>query len=234
MKQTALTTTLALDAYGIIRKRLVGGEMRLGEAISRRKLAAELRMSFLPVTIALLRLEYEGFIESRPRAGTRVRIPSRQELHGHYVLREALETHAAKLFATRADEKLRGELRRLAEQVDALSVQPDRVSYVRAHHKFHKRIVDGTGCATLTSSIEGVHALAAMWFCAMHQPADDRQPRRHRELAAALTQGTPEAAADAMRAHIVSGLEHALEALKPYFALRTRSSGTFVRSGVRR
>ena len=52
-------------------------------------------MSFLPVSEALLRLEIEGLLESRPRAGTRVRIPSPEDVQGHYVVREALEVQAA-------------------------------------------------------------------------------------------------------------------------------------------
>jgi GntR family transcriptional regulator, rspAB operon transcriptional repressor len=67
----------------------------LGQPVSRRRLAAELGMSFLPVTEALLRLEFEGLLESRPRAGTRVRIPSPQDVEGNYVVRQALETQAA-------------------------------------------------------------------------------------------------------------------------------------------
>ena len=48
-------------------------------------------MSFLPVSEALLRLEFEGLLESRPRAGTRVRIPSPDDVRGHYLVRETLE-----------------------------------------------------------------------------------------------------------------------------------------------
>jgi DNA-binding GntR family transcriptional regulator len=207
--------------------------MRLGEAISRRKLAAELRMSFLPVTIALLRLEYEGFLESRARAGTRVRIPSREELHGHYVLREALETHAARLFAAHAGDRQRATLQRLGARVDALSMDPDRVKYVRAHHAFHESVVQGTGSDTLRASVEHVHALASMWFCAMRQPSEADAPRRHQALAQVLAEGTPDVAAEAMGAHIASGLAHAVEALQPYFALRTSNQDTFVRTRAR-
>ena len=51
---------------------------------------------------ALLRLEFEGLLESRPRAGTRVRIPSPEDVKGHYVVREALEVQAAMRFARAA------------------------------------------------------------------------------------------------------------------------------------
>ena len=51
---------------------------------------------------AISRLEAEGLVESKPRAGTRVRIATAEEVRGNYVLREALETHSARLFAESA------------------------------------------------------------------------------------------------------------------------------------
>src|SRR5262245_18632605 len=97
-------SSLANEAYGIVRERILRGELVLGQVVSRRKLAAELGMSFLPVSEALLRLEFEGLLESRPRAGTRVRIPTPQDVQGHYVVREALEVQAAMLFSTVATD----------------------------------------------------------------------------------------------------------------------------------
>ena len=93
---------LAGEAYVIIRERILRGEVAIGQVISRRKIAAELGMSFLPVSEAFLRLEFEGLLESRPRAGTRVRIPSREDVRGHYLVREALEVEAARLFSEMA------------------------------------------------------------------------------------------------------------------------------------
>src|SRR5918995_2115523 len=106
--------SLAAEAYGYVRERILRGQLPMGQVISRRKLAAELGMSFLPVSEALLRLEFEGLLESRPRAGTRIRIPSREDVKGHYVVREALEVQAARLFATVATSGERAELKKLA------------------------------------------------------------------------------------------------------------------------
>src|SRR5262252_9936306 len=110
--------SLAAEAYVNLRQRILFGEFSIGQALSRRKLAGELGMSLPPVSEALLRLELEGLLESRPRAGTRVRIPSRQDVEGHYVVREALEVQAAMLFASSASPEDRAELRKLAARVD--------------------------------------------------------------------------------------------------------------------
>src|SRR5678815_2284931 len=85
MKESAEQSSLASEAYTVVRQRILRGDITLGQVISRRKLAAELSMSFLPVSEALLRLEIEGLLESRPRAGTRVRIPSPEDVKGHYL-----------------------------------------------------------------------------------------------------------------------------------------------------
>src|SRR6195256_4185990 len=111
------TSTLAHAAYGVVRRRILRGQLSLGQAVSRRKLAAELGMSFLPVSEALLRLEFEGLLESRPRAGTRVRIPSREDVRGHYIVREALEAQAARLFAAVATPDDRADVQKLAGRV---------------------------------------------------------------------------------------------------------------------
>src|SRR5262247_3153903 len=141
-------SSLASEAYGVVRQRILRGEIMLGQVISRRKLAAELSMSFLPVSEALLRLEIEGLLESRPRAGTRVRIPSPEDVKGHYVVREALEVQAAVRFTQVATPAERAELKKLAQKVDALAMQPDRTAFLAVHQKLHARIAQCARCPT--------------------------------------------------------------------------------------
>src|SRR6202161_3406697 len=95
MRGAGPSKSLSSEAYSNVRQRILRGDLKLGQVISRRTLASEMGMSFLPVSEALLRLEVEGLLESRPRAGTRVRIPTPQDVEGHFVVREALETQAA-------------------------------------------------------------------------------------------------------------------------------------------
>src|SRR5271157_1487251 len=124
-RKSSESNGLAGEAYVTVRERILRGELAIGQVISRRKIAAELGMSFLPVSEALLRLEHEGLLESRPRAGTRVRVPTRQDVRGHYLVREALEVEAAILFAEKATREERAELMQLAARVDLLFVQPE-------------------------------------------------------------------------------------------------------------
>lgn len=230
MRDPAEASSLAAAAYGVVRRRIVRGKVGLGQVISRRKIAAELGMSFLPVSMALLRLEFEGLLESRPRAGTRVRIPSPDDVRGHYVVREALEVQAAKLFAEMATPRERLELKQLASKVDALALLPgDRAAFVASHQKLHRRIAECTRCRALSATIVQTNVLASMWFCVARQPSPDDPKRRHQDLIEILSHGTVEEAADAMRAHVAMGLRHTLAVLAPYFRLRRTSGKTFSR-----
>jgi DNA-binding GntR family transcriptional regulator len=227
MRTTAETTSLSAEAYEVVRRRIASGELMLGQAISRRRLAAELGMSFLPVTEALLRLEFEGLLESRPRAGTRVRIPSQQDVEGNYVVREALETQAAILFSQVATAAERSELRRLAARVDALSTKSDRSMYVTLHLKLHQRIAEGARCDALSEAIERTHAMAMIWFCVMRTPSPDDSPRRHQHLVDEILSGDDMRIATAVREHLAVGKRHTVEVLEPYFKTH---SGRFSRS----
>ena len=234
-KESAETLSLAAEAYTIVRARILRGDLQIGEVVSRRKLALELGMSFLPVSEALLRLEFEGLLESRPRAGTRVRIPTIQDLTGHYVVREALEGQAARLFATAAtaDEKI--ELQKLAVRVDALATQPDvdRFHYLSLHEKLHRRIATCARCESLSEAIEKTHALASTWRC-VSRPASEQPRRTHQDLVEKLCGGDPDLASDAMRSHIRSSLDRAVQTLKPWLELNSTRGTKYARSTKRR
>ena len=231
MRQSVAPSSLAGEAYDVVRQRIVRGHVGLGQSISRRKLAAELGMSFLPVSMAFLRLEHEGFIESRPRAGTRVRIPSKDDVRGHYVVREALEVQAAKLFTSVATEREREELKTLAARVDALAWQTNRrEQYVRAHLRLHRRVADCARCPTLSATIEQTNALASIWFCVIRRPLATASTRRHEDLMDVLCAGDGDRAAEAMRQHIAVGMDHTMEALAPYFKMRRATGRTYARS----
>ncbi len=222
MSKSAANPSLSRAAYDVVRQRILRGELQLGQIISRRKLASEPGMSFLPVSEALLRLEVEGLLESRPRAGTRVRIPSPDQLQGHYVVREALETHAARLFAERATEAEKAEAMDLAKQVDT-AAGGDRAPYLKLHEKLHRRIAELAHCEALSEAIEHEHALASTWMCVGRGAASGTQ--RHQLLVAALSGGDPGGASEAMRQHIRDKQQVALERLTPYFGLRNASYG---------
>jgi len=231
MTSSSNAHSLSVKAYTIIRHRILRGELAIGEIISRRRIGAELGMSLLPVMEALLRLEVEGLLESRPRAGTRVRIPSREDVVGHFVVREALETQAAKLFAREATRTERASMQKHAVRVDA-AYQADPVMFVGLHQRFHRRVVECTHCPALMKAIENTQALWSTWLCALvpRLPIHTLGGRDHQELMESLLHGSPEAAGEKMREHVTLGFRQILDGLEPYFRLREIRGDTYSRT----
>jgi DNA-binding GntR family transcriptional regulator len=223
-------SSLAAEVYGVIRRRILRGDLVIGEPISRRKVAADLSMSLPPVTEALLRLECEGLLEHRARAGTRVRIPSPEDVRGHYVVREALEVQAAVLFTQLAHGRERVEVQKLAARVDALADEGDRHTYAAAHQKLHMRIAECSRCPALVDALEKISVLAASWIAAMRHPSPDESPTLHQDFAEAVVHGDGASAAEAVRQHIAAGMERSLAVLEPYFRARHTRGQTFART----
>ncbi|MGH9313178.1 MAG: GntR family transcriptional regulator [Vicinamibacterales bacterium] len=206
--------SLADEAYFAIRDEILRGQLRPGTPLSRRRLARQLEMSVLPVSGALRRLEEDGLVESRARAGTRVRVPTETDVRELYELREALESQSARLFAQRATPAQRLELRRLAARLDVLftrlATKPNDAAFrfaVHNHHvQFHMRIASLAGSRLLAQMIERKHVLILNW---LFDVAGRRTPLPsgfHARLADALISGDPEKADAAMRAHVRYGL----------------------------
>jgi DNA-binding GntR family transcriptional regulator len=211
----ALRASLAEQAYLAIREEILRGQLRPGNPLSRRRLARELGMSVVPVTDALRRLEDDGLVESRARAGTRVRVPTETDVRELYELREALETQSARLFTERATPAQRLELQRLGEQVDVLFGRLEqsaddpafRFTVHSTHVQLHMRIAEHAGSGILRQMIERNHVLILNWLFDVVGRRTPLPPRFHAELVEALVSGDAALADAAMRGHVRYGLQ---------------------------
>ena len=207
--------------YKNLRMRILSGEIALGSPLSRRQVAAEYGVSIVPVGEALQRLQTEELVESRPRVGTRVRIPTTADVRGHYTVREALETHSARLFAEKASAAERTEILGLAAWLDKGygraakgKLNAEEVFELhQGHMRFHMRIAECTGCPALGQAMERNHVLTLNWLYDAATEWLDSPARFHRSLAEALTGTDVAEAGEAMRRHLTFGREELLEKL---------------------
>jgi DNA-binding GntR family transcriptional regulator len=214
--------SLTEQAYYTIRDLILRGTLPLGAALSRRRLAVELGMSLLPISEAIQRLENDGLVESRPQVGTRVRIPTEQDVCDRFIIREALEGQAARLVAEAATLQQRRELRLMAEHLDTLfarlgvgNADPEFAFAVHSNHfQFHMRIAEYSGCAGLREMIQKNNVLVFNWLFDVAGKELARSPRFHQEFAEPLTGTDPDAAQAAVRAHVRYGLEETVRAIK--------------------
>jgi DNA-binding GntR family transcriptional regulator len=214
---------LAEQAYYTIRERILRGAFPPGTVLSRRKLADEFSMSFLPVSEALQRLQSEGLVESRPRVGTRVRTPTQDEVRGRNVVREALEAQSAMLCCEFATFQERLELRRMADHLDTLyqrSVSDERdtgfLYVVHSNHlNLHMQIATYARCPELKQAIERNHVLIYNWFYDVTAQRRVLPADFHAQLIEVITGKNIQAAQQAMREHVRYGLESILENIGP-------------------
>jgi DNA-binding GntR family transcriptional regulator len=105
--------------YDWLLEALRRGTLSPGEPLREEAIAQELQVSRTPVREALRRLQAEGFVATGPRRGIIVREPAYDELSELCVVRETLESLAARLAAgsiTSAELYLLEELSREMEQ----------------------------------------------------------------------------------------------------------------------
>lgn len=197
--------SLAQKAYEHILDRLTTQGLRAGDWVDRRTLAAELRISLAPVSEAIRQLETEGYLECIPRRGTQVRVPKVEELRGQLLLREALESQAARLYCGAPLRAQRQALEPLARELDEKSRS---LTGKRNDLALHRALVELAGCPVLTLHFEQVMKmslfLAVDRFMAL-LPAIESD--RHLNLIDDLCAATPEEADARIRRHIRLGKE---------------------------
>lgn len=227
---------LARHAYATILERIVRGDYAIGQLISRRTVAKDLGISFLPASEALLRLEHEGFVESRPRAGTRIRIPSRLDAEGHFLVTEALEVQAAMMFASNATASECAELSKLAARLDAEGNKQsaDPLEYLPLHDKLHLKIAECARCDALDQVLKRQWSLTSAWLCATKSVVVGNEWPKHEPLIRGLTRQKPCAAAEIMRAHVRAEAEQALHSLEAWFEMNKKHLQTYSRSIARK
>lgn len=218
--QTLIRENLSGQAYLAIRNQILHGQLTMGAVLSRRKLATDLGMSMLPICTAIQRLEEEGLLESKPRVGTRVRIPTEQDIREKYIIREALESQAARLVAERATIQQRQELVHMAERLDALNRRaatdqdPEFLFAVHGYHmQLHLRIAEFSGVSALRELIEKNSVLVLNWLYDLVALKSPLPIHFHADLIDVITGRDVEAAEQAMRKHIQYGEEDTIRAV---------------------
>jgi DNA-binding GntR family transcriptional regulator len=221
LRRPSAALKLWQEAYYRIRERILRGDFPLGSPLNRRKLAEELRVSLLPVSEALRRLELDGLVEAEARAGTRVKIPTPKDIEDHITIRAALECESARLFCQRATADERKDLLARADHLDYLRARSGDLTLdkqlsfaIHSHHlSFHLRIADGARCKRLRELVEQNQVLTLNW---LYDVASENESSVafHADLAQALAGDDLEEAARRMRGHIWFTWEHLVREFK--------------------
>ncbi len=209
MAQTSLTE----QAYHELLRRLMEKELRPGDLVDRRALAAELGLSVSPVVTAMGRLQQEGFLEILPRKITRVAIVRDEDFRTQMLLRNALECQAARIYCGEPVRRRHEELLSLARIVDATR-DGNRINWP-AEIAFHGALVDLVDSPGYSAEFGRVmrlgHFVLVSTFSGANPFPVDPSGIWHEELVRELQTDDPDKAEAVIRAHLQAGREHYLE-----------------------
>ena len=185
----------------------------------RRKIGSRLGVSHVPVTEALLKLEVDGLVESKPLMGCRVKPLTIEDVRNDEILREAIECQAARLCAERAKDEMLVRLMNHARQLDRVSTDADSQSKLglELHKEFHLMVAMFGGFPVLADELSRVwfrRLMRVNWIKATRfrpVPTD-----WHEQLVAVIMQRDADKAEQKMREHVQYGHENDQEALAAY------------------
>ena len=181
-------------------------ELRLDE----RQLSDMMGVSRTPIREAIARLEQEGMVRIVPRKGVFVARKTKRQILEMITVWAALESMAARLAATAADERAIQALHPLVDGFSQDAVARQLGEYSDANIAFHSAII-GLGHNALISEITGnlfFHVRGIRRRTIVEADRAQRSVADHREIVAAIESRDPERAEMLVRTHTLKLKDH--------------------------
>jgi DNA-binding GntR family transcriptional regulator len=207
-------------AYAYIRKNILNGTLRPGQALLTSDLSTEIGVSRTPVRDALRQLEADGLVTIRAHRGAAVKSMEFKEYREMCGMRLALETYAASEAAeNRTGDELR-EIKQALEAMRALTAQlaqspgDDRSIIEQLRHedvRFHIAIITAAKNELLKKDVLRLHIISRVVAGLQPQAAAEKSFKDvhrkevqacHDEIFQAIERGDANVAGAAMRRHI--------------------------------
>lgn len=200
-------------AYHAVMEAIRRGDYVPGARLREEEVGARLDLSRTPVREALRRLEAEGIVEHRPRAGAVVRQLSHAELVELYEMRVVLERTAAELAARHGTAAEFDTLAALNRQIAEERSNPAQAAAI--NQAFHRGLYLASRNRFLLDAARGLNnALLLLGPTTFTDVARvDTVVAQHAAILEALFAGDPVAAGEAAEAHLQTSLRVRLKAL---------------------
>jgi DNA-binding GntR family transcriptional regulator len=198
--------------YERLREAIVTGRLQPNQRLVELDLTESLGASRSSVRTALVRLAHDGLVVHERNRGARVRMVDVGEAVEILEARRVLEGLAAAAAATRATKRDVTALRRILGEMRALLDAGDLLAVSERNGELHRRILAASGHRTTIRLIEGLNSqIVRFQFRTILVPGrSERSFEEHTAIVDAIAGRDPEAAEEAMRAH----LAHVADALR--------------------
>jgi DNA-binding GntR family transcriptional regulator len=197
-------TSLADHVYQRLVDAIQAGTLASGTALHVADLAAQFSVSPSPVRDAISRLTAEGLVTNNPNRRTTVVSFTKQDIIETFQLREILECGAARLAAKNIQAGQLAELRKVAEQCDALADNAtQKKAKLELDGQFHLLVADASGNALLRHEIARCNRrVRAIQWLKLDPPTMKQAHPEHLKVISALEKKDPDAAEAAMKSHL--------------------------------
>lgn len=186
-------------AYLALEGLIVTLKLKPGSLVTERQLIALAGHGRTPVREAIQKLEWQGLIAVRPRAGLQITAIRREDHAEVMATRRQLEPLAADLVARHAGEAHRGELVACAQAMTACSIHSDMEGFLAADKAFDEIMEAACPNRFLTAALAPLQTHARrLWFARADNRQMDRSVDLHVKVIRAIRNADGPAAATAM------------------------------------
>ncbi|GAA4059276.1 GntR family transcriptional regulator [Streptomyces shaanxiensis] len=196
-------------ALAQLRQAILHGEMAPAQRLVENELAEQFGVTRASIRAALIDLEAQGLVERIRNRGSRVRVVSVEEAVAITECRMALEgLCAAKAAVTASDE----QLARLADLGTAMTkavADGEPMTYSELNQELHARIQEFSGQRTAVELLERLNGqlVRHRFQLALRPGRPQHSLNEHLAMIEAIRARDPQAAEEAVRAHLTSVIE---------------------------
>ena len=158
-------SSLADQAYEVLRHRLIMLDIPPGDAINEASLSAELGVGRTPIREALKRLEGEHLVVSYPRRGTFASNVNITDLAAITEMREALEPIAARRASRNITPQLRAEFTQAIARIRYLDPEQDARTLIESDLEVHRLVYRAVDNLHLQETLVHLDDLATRIWC---------------------------------------------------------------------
>ncbi|MEZ5130402.1 GntR family transcriptional regulator [Mycolicibacterium sp.] len=187
--------------YHTLLEMITSRELQPGHHLVETELARILGVSRQPIREALLRLQFEGWVDQRPAYGTFVHIPSDTEADELLAVRAVLEAESARLAAQHTNAEHVERLRDVLHTGEQAVASEDPAALVAANSDFHGYIVSMTGNGFLAETLGSLERRVRWYHVSFARTRGRASWDEHAEIVEAISAGKSRRACDLMRRH---------------------------------
>lgn len=208
--EQVIRRALTDEVLNTLRKAIVAGAFAPGDHVAETRMAEQLGVSRVPVREAMMTLEREGLLEFDERGAARVRNFTAADFEEIFTMRLALEPMAARLACRRLQS---ADVAALTENIRRMRKTSSPLEVTLLDVDFHDLIMQSARHSLLSVCWGNLRSLLRVWLARLHRreegPKETKQltVKGHVEIVKILQSGDGDAAAEAMRNHLVSWRE---------------------------